>query len=357
MNPRIIDIAEPPYSADPDASDNSPAFQAAIDYLLANGGGVINVPPCYPKSYRLASTIGIDAAGDTAVKICLQGLGGRRLTQLEMTTVGQPLFRLRTAGGNIRDFHMRDLHLRGGLYGIELKDDAYNLVENCTFSHQTGAAIWSQNGGGPTTRFVNCWVLNLLGASVQGNGGSLLLSGCVFGESVGGFRLVSTALRMTDCQVHDASSDAFSALNEGKALFRLEGGSSLQIEGGHYRVRADVNTFIYNHRSRDILINGGVFELLNCTSFIANNQAHSGTKPYPILAARPLRVSSRHPTVALALYRQLDSGSGHAVHCHQDALIDCGATEYVVAEPFFHDDYLAIDKRNVGLARARLDRD
>ena len=41
----VIDVTMPPYNASPSLSDNSAAFQSALNALLALGGGQLNVPP------------------------------------------------------------------------------------------------------------------------------------------------------------------------------------------------------------------------------------------------------------------------------------------------------------------------
>jgi hypothetical protein len=205
------------------------------------------------------------------------------------------------------------------------------------------------------TKFSDCWWVNVPGLCAQGLTGTLHFQGCLFGEQCGGFALDNAQLRLVDCDMHDCTTNQAPALGEGLAVIRLNSGSSLVIEGGDYRTHDEVSTFIYVDKSRDIRIRGGVFRLNQCTSLVANHFAHTGAKPYPPLVLQPSLVHSEHPTDALYLYRQLESGGGKLTHCHEDALIDCGATEYETTPPTVSAEYSDPSKRNTLVARARLD--
>jgi hypothetical protein len=350
----VIDISQPPYSASPGNVDNAPAFQAAFASLELAGGGKLIVPG-EADQWRIASTIGFSKNVDTSLRIALEGAGGRRSAQITQTAA-VPCFQLKTSSGNIRDFTARGITFRGGTVGVDLGKDAYNLFDDCVLTLATSAGVRCSNGSGVVaTKFSNCWWVNVPGSCAQGLIGTLHFSGCLFGEQCGGFVMENTQLRLVHCEMHDCSSSLPEVLGEGAAVIRLTSGASLIIEGGDYRTADTVMTFIYVDKSRDVRIRGGAFRVNQCTSFIANRYAHLGAKPYAPLVLQPSLVHSEHTAQPLFLYRQLETGGGKLIHAHEDALIECGATEYVALAPTVSPEFSDPGKRNVLVARSRVD--
>lgn len=348
--PGTVDVcSEYGLSVSETPANNTSILNAALEDARAAGGGCLLVPAS-PLAYPFSGTLGFDRASDSPLKVSLVGQGGRRSVTLQQVD-DVPNFQLKTTSGNIRDFYCEGIHFKGGSVGVDLKDDAYNVFFNCSNSHQTDAGVRVSNGGSVPTQFISHWMTNVFGLCVEAVSGASWFSSSMFGEAVGGFNLNSHSLRLSNCVIFGATNLTPPVQGEGEALFRLVGGASLVLQGGHVTVRDTTTSLLYFHRGRDVLIDAAVLELRQCANLIACQEANTGTKPYPMLAVRPSRISSKRAS-GLSLYAQLLPGAHRA---HRGALFDT-LTEYVGTAPSYGADFAA-DASNTRLERARLDND
>lgn len=319
-----VDVTASPFGADPTgALDSTAAIQAAIDYAITLGGGLVYLPAglyLISAALVLGSSVQLVGAGMTLTEIRQSSLTADFITATSKADVGVAKLTLTSVVGRTAGCGIRYVTCSGWstIEAVRL-DDCYNGIDldgtgahcrNIFFKHSGGAGVWNRgmylyksvsthiydltfSGGGATLGAGNAWLMIDSGCDtvmIDGIEASQASPGIIIQNSlpagthpprwlnISNF-YVETNNGATDCLAikDDSHSIRFSNgnLNASRRGASISGGKSIKFVAvefvGHNNEGAHVSNAV-GKTIKDV-----VFD--NCT-FSDNSEAANGGFPH-----------------------------------------------------------------------------